>query len=35
MILYLDADLVEELEDRYWAKTADKALAAMTRNLTG
>ena len=25
-----DADLLEELEDRYWAETADKALAAMT-----
>ena len=22
-----DADLLEELEDRYWAETADKALA--------
>ena len=25
-----DADLLEELEDLYWAETADKALAAMT-----
>ncbi len=25
-----DAGLLEELEDRYWAESADKALAAMT-----